>query len=60
MGLQNVTCDKVGTEPEDNYTFFNRNGNADCHLGTGFSIHKEYMLEVKRVEFVSDRMSYLI
>jgi hypothetical protein len=29
-------------------------------LGTGFFVHKQIIPAVKRVEFVSDRMSYII
>jgi exonuclease III len=29
-------------------------------LGTGFFVHKRIILAVKRAEFVSDRMSYII
>jgi hypothetical protein len=33
--------------------------NANYHLGTGFYIHKGNISAVKRVEFVSDTMSYI-
>jgi hypothetical protein len=33
---------------------------ADHHLGTGLFIHKGIISAVKMVEFVSDRMSYII
>jgi hypothetical protein len=49
-----------GTEPAGDYTFFYGNGNADHHLGTGFFVHKRIISAVKRVEFISDRMSYNI
>jgi hypothetical protein len=59
VGVQEVRWDKGGTEPADNYTFFYGNRNADHHLGTGFFIHKGVISTVKRVESVSDRMSYI-
>jgi hypothetical protein len=60
MGVQEVRWDGGGTEPAGECTFFNRKGNENHELGTGFIIHKRIMSEVKRVEFVSDRMSYII
>jgi hypothetical protein len=48
------------TEPAGEYTFFYGQGNENHELGTGFSVHKRIMLAVKRVESVSDRMSYII
>ena len=30
------------------------------HWGTGFFVHRRIVLAVKRVEFVSDRMSYIV
>jgi hypothetical protein len=60
VGVQEVRWDNGGTEPAGDYTFFYGNGNADHHLGTGFFIHKRIISAVMRVEFVSDRMSYII
>jgi hypothetical protein len=57
--VQEVRWDKSGTEPAGDYNFFYGNGNADHHLRTGFFVHKSIISAVKRVEFVSDRMSYI-
>jgi hypothetical protein len=60
MGVQEGRWDKCGTEPADDYTAIYGNGNADHHLLTGFIVHKGIMPAVKRAQFVSDRMTYLI
>jgi hypothetical protein len=57
---QEVTRDKGGTETADDYTFFYGNGNDDHHLMLGCFAPKGIISAVKRVEFVSYGMSYLI
>jgi hypothetical protein len=47
-------------EATEDYTFFYRAGNEDHQLGTGSFVHKRIISAVRRVEFVSDRMSYII
>jgi hypothetical protein len=57
--VQEARWDKGGIEPAGDYTFFYGNGNADHHLGTSFFVHTRIISAIKRLEFVSDRMSYI-
>jgi hypothetical protein len=49
-----------GTQPVGEYTFFYSKENENHELGTGLFVEKIIISAVKRVEFVSDRMSYII
>jgi hypothetical protein len=61
VGLQEASLDKGGTEPADNYTFFYGNVNTGHHTGmSSIFVHKMIISAVKRVQFVSDRLSYVI
>jgi exonuclease III len=60
VGVQEVRWEKGGTEWAEDYTFFYGAGNEDHQLGTGFLVHKRIISAVRRVEFISDRMSYII
>jgi hypothetical protein len=60
VGVQEVRWEGSGTEPAGGYIFFYGKGNDNHELGTVFFVHKRVISAVKRVEFVSDRMSYII
>jgi hypothetical protein len=60
VAVQGVRLDEGVSQPADNFTVFCGNENIDRHLGTGFFLHKGIRSAVKRLEFISDRMSYII
>jgi len=51
---------QTGTVRAGDCDFFYRKGNEHHQLGTGFFVHHRIVSAVKRVEFVSDRLSYIV
>jgi len=59
VGVQ-VRWDKGGTLRAGDYDFSYRKGNENYQLGTGYFVHCRIVSAVKRVEFVSNRLSYIV
>jgi hypothetical protein len=60
VGVQEVRWDRGSTKPAGEHSLFYGKGNENHEFGTGFLVHKRIITAVKRVESVSNTMSYII
>jgi len=51
---------KKGTVNAGDYNFFYRKENENHQLGIGFFVHRRLVSAVKRIGFISDRLSYIV
>jgi hypothetical protein len=50
----------VATSKQESTHFFTEKGNENTEIGTGLFVHKRIISAVKCIEFVSDRLSYIL
>ncbi|KAJ4434273.1 hypothetical protein ANN_22825 [Periplaneta americana] len=58
--VQEVRSDGNGISQIEDYLLYYGEGDNNHQLGTGFFVHKRIKSAVKKVEFISDRLSYLV
>ena len=60
MGVRKVRWDKDGSVRAGDYISLYIKGSKNHQLGTGFFVHHRIVSTVKRVECVSDWISYIV
>jgi exonuclease III len=60
VGLQGVRWEKEGTVRAGDYNFFYGKGNENHNFGKVLFVHHRKASAVKKVEFVSDGVSYIV
>jgi hypothetical protein len=60
MSVKEVRWDKEGTVKAEDYSFFYGKGNENFQLGPGVFVHHIDVSAVKRVELVSNSVSYIV
>jgi hypothetical protein len=60
VGLQEVKWGREGIVRAGDYNFFYGKGSENHQLGTGFFVPHRIVTAVQKVEFVSNRVSYIV
>jgi exonuclease III len=60
VGVQEVRWDKGGTVRAGEYNFFYGKGKENYQMGIGLFVQHRIVPAVKRVEYVSDRVPYIV
>ena len=60
VGVQEVRWEKECTVKAEDYSFLYGKRNEKHQLGTRFFVHHRIVSAVKKVEFVSDMVSYIV